>query len=269
MPGGTLYADLVKSTSMPQVDDLPLNPNWLPVLVRTTADIPDLAAGAPNTVDGVQFVAGDRIGVVAQTDPKQNGIYRVVTPGSGANGAWVRASDFDSDADLVIGRSFYVQQGTLYGQKTYTLLGTGVLTLGGSNLNFESAQTLMTSEMRTGFQQGITLVSGGSVVFRWFPRQSARITAVELFTNTQVTSAGGTVLLTAARMAGGTNIFAAANYDIETLAANTRTAMGLHGTATNLDVTTAQYVDFTFASTVADVAGGVGLTLIVSARPTT
>lgn len=74
----------------------------------------DLAAAAPDTVDGVTVVAGDRILVAGQTTASQNGIYVVDTVGTGVNGVWSRAIDMDEDAEVRFGDTVHVIAGTSY-----------------------------------------------------------------------------------------------------------------------------------------------------------
>lgn len=64
------------------------------VVAATTANIADLATGAPDTVDGVSLAVGDRVLVKDQSTGSQNGIYVVDTVGTGANGVWTRVEDF-------------------------------------------------------------------------------------------------------------------------------------------------------------------------------
>jgi hypothetical protein len=71
--------------------------------VATTANIASLAGGAPNTLDGVTLAANDRVLVKDQTTASTNGIYTVTTVGTGVNGTWARATDFDASAEVVPG----------------------------------------------------------------------------------------------------------------------------------------------------------------------
>lgn len=64
------------------------------VVAATTANITDLAAGAPDTVDGVSLAVNDRVLVKDQTTGSENGIYVVTTVGTGVNGVWARVEDF-------------------------------------------------------------------------------------------------------------------------------------------------------------------------------
>lgn len=67
---------------------------------------------APNTLDGVSLAAGDRILLKNQTTGAQNGIWVVTTLGTGANGVWDRATDFDTDAEVTTGAFTFVEAGT-------------------------------------------------------------------------------------------------------------------------------------------------------------
>jgi Repeat of unknown function (DUF5907) len=61
---------------------------------------------APQTVDGISCVAGDRVLIKDQASPVANGIYVV------AAGAWTRATDFDNWSE-VPGAFVFVEQGTV------------------------------------------------------------------------------------------------------------------------------------------------------------
>lgn len=81
------------------------------VKLATTANIPTLAGGAPNTLDGVALTVGDRVLVKDQTTQSANGIYVVATLGTGANGTWSRATDMDTWAEIP-SAYVWVEQGT-------------------------------------------------------------------------------------------------------------------------------------------------------------
>jgi hypothetical protein len=72
------------------------------VKAATTAN---LTRSAPQTVDTIALIAGDRVLVKNQTAPAENGIFVV------AAGAWTRATDMDSWNE-VPGASTFVEQGT-------------------------------------------------------------------------------------------------------------------------------------------------------------
>jgi hypothetical protein len=67
---------------------------------------------APNTLDGTALAAGNRILLKNQTTAAQNGIYVVTTVGTGATGVWDRATDFDTNAEVVSGAFAFVEEGT-------------------------------------------------------------------------------------------------------------------------------------------------------------
>jgi hypothetical protein len=70
------------------------------------ASTANLTLSAPQTVDGVSLIAGDRILVKDQTTQANNGIYVV------ASGAWTRATDANTWTELVSAFTF-VEQGTV------------------------------------------------------------------------------------------------------------------------------------------------------------
>lgn len=85
-------------------------------------------------LDGNTVVAGDRILVMSQADPKQNGIYSVVT--AGASGSMERATDHNgTPTNEVSGGNFtFVELGALCGNCGWVLLGDGELALNTDNL---------------------------------------------------------------------------------------------------------------------------------------
>ena len=117
--------------------------NKTPCRVATTANIATLAGGAPDTVDGVNLAAGDRVLVKDQSTGSQNGIYQVDTLGTGSNGVWSRVLDMDDVTDDAIqaGLNTYIQEGTANEKKTFYLTTTGTITLGSTSLTFEEGPT--------------------------------------------------------------------------------------------------------------------------------
>ncbi|MEM2159358.1 MAG: hypothetical protein QXN55_00175 [Candidatus Nitrosotenuis sp.] len=105
--------------------------------VATTANV-TLAGGAPNTLDGVTLVAGDRILVKNQTTASQNGIYTVTTLGTGANGTWSRAGDFDGTPsnEVTAGAFTFIEEGTTYADTGWVLSTNNPITLGTTSLTF-------------------------------------------------------------------------------------------------------------------------------------
>lgn len=88
---------------------------------------------APNTLDGVTLAAGNRILLKNQTTAAQNGIWVVSTVGTGANGVWDRASDFDQDAEVTAGAFTFVEEGTTNDNTGWTLTTNNPITIGGAS----------------------------------------------------------------------------------------------------------------------------------------
>jgi hypothetical protein len=85
-----------------------------------------------NTLDGVTLAAGNRVALLGQSTGAQNGIWVVSTLGTGANGVWDRATDFDSDAEVTSGASFFVEEGS-NGGKSFFLTTANPITIGGAS----------------------------------------------------------------------------------------------------------------------------------------
>lgn len=98
-----------------------------PVRVATTANI--TLSGA-QTIDGVSVIAGDRVLVKAQTTGANNGIYVC------ASGAWSRATDADSSAEMKSGTACFVDEGTANADTQWLLTTNDPITLGTTALVF-------------------------------------------------------------------------------------------------------------------------------------
>lgn len=97
------------------------------VRAATTGNI---TLSATQTVDGVALVAGDRVLVKDQTTGSTNGIYVV------AAGAWTRATDADSSAEVTSGMFTFVTEGTANGDSGWVLTTNDPITLGTTTLTF-------------------------------------------------------------------------------------------------------------------------------------
>lgn len=110
------------------------------VVAATTANIADLAAGAPDTVDGVSLAVGDRVLVKDQSTASQNGIYVVGTVGTGANGVWTRVEDFFTGDIVERGCIVFVQAGgatnALRGYQISSAGSNGAHTIGTDSISF-------------------------------------------------------------------------------------------------------------------------------------
>ncbi len=97
------------------------------VRVATTANI--TLSGA-QTIDGVSVVAGNRVLVKNQDTASQNGIYVC------AAGAWSRATDADSDAEVTAGMFTFVAEGTANADSGWVLSTNDAITVGTTALAF-------------------------------------------------------------------------------------------------------------------------------------
>jgi hypothetical protein len=87
--------------------------------------------GAPNVLDGVTLIATNRILVKNSTNGAANGIYVVTTAGTGANGVWDRATDFDADTEVTANAFMFIEEGTTLAD-TWVLTTNDSITVGGA-----------------------------------------------------------------------------------------------------------------------------------------
>jgi len=97
------------------------------VRAATTANI---TLSGEQTIDGVAVVAGNRVLVKNQSTASENGIYVA------AAGAWARATDFDSDAEVTPGAFTFVEEGTTNGDAGFVLTTNAPITVGSTSLTF-------------------------------------------------------------------------------------------------------------------------------------
>jgi hypothetical protein len=88
---------------------------------------------APNTLDGVTLAAGNRLLLKDQTTGAQKGIWVISTLGTGANGVWDRATDFDTDSEVTSGAFTFVEEGTVNAGRSYILVTANPITIGGGS----------------------------------------------------------------------------------------------------------------------------------------
>jgi len=108
------------------------------VLASKAIKVPCVVASAVNltlsgeqTVNGIAVVADDRVLVMAQTDPTENGIY------DAGSAAWTRAADFDGNRDVVLNSTVVC---SVNGQAPimYRCTATNPIVIGTSNIPFEA-----------------------------------------------------------------------------------------------------------------------------------
>lgn len=111
---------------------------------------------APDTLDGVTLATNDRILLKNQANGAQNGIWVVSTLGSGANGVWDRATDFDADAEVTSGAFAFVEEGAINGDSGYVLATNNPITIGGAS------GTALTFNLFSSAGGGVATFSGGT-----------------------------------------------------------------------------------------------------------
>lgn len=95
-----------------------------------------LNGGAPLTVDGVALATNSRVLVAGQDTAAQNGIYRVGTAGTGSDGTWVRAPDFDQTGEIEAGLTVMVTEGTEFEDTLFKLITNNPIVVGETALAF-------------------------------------------------------------------------------------------------------------------------------------
>lgn len=94
------------------------------------ASTTNLTLSGAQTIDGVSAVAGDRVLAKDQTSASENGIWVV------ASGAWSRAADADSDAEVTAGMFTFVEEGTAGGNAGFILTTANPIVVGTTALAF-------------------------------------------------------------------------------------------------------------------------------------
>lgn len=116
------------------------------VRVATTGPVnlaTDLEAGDTLDTD-VTLVAGDRVLVKNQSTDSENGIYVVQS-----SGAAVRATDFDSTAEVTPGAFTFVEEGATNADSGWVLTTNGTITVGSTGLTwalFSVAGTILAGD---------------------------------------------------------------------------------------------------------------------------
>ena len=99
------------------------------VLVATVADI---TLANSQTIGGVALVNPNRVLVKNQAAPADNGCYVVVNAG-----AWTRCTELDTDAEAVLGATYFVVAGTVNANSSW-IVTTAPATLGADPLVFST-----------------------------------------------------------------------------------------------------------------------------------
>jgi hypothetical protein len=139
---------------------------------------------APNTLDGVTLAANDRLLLKDQSAGAQNGIWAVTTLGTGANGVWDRAADFDQDAEVTTGAFTFVSEGTVNADSGFTLTTNDPITIGGASgtvlvwSQFSQAGTIIGGNLGAG-SNVYASKTGATLNFRSILAGSGKITVTQ------------------------------------------------------------------------------------------
>lgn len=101
----------------------------------STANIANLAAFTVAGVDGLTYVAGERILLKNQSTGSQNGIYVVGTVAAGT-APLTRALDADGADEVKAGMLVHVSEGTVAADRWYFLATNAPITVGSTSLSF-------------------------------------------------------------------------------------------------------------------------------------
>lgn len=120
------------ATNKTYVDNLTNGLSWkAPVRAYGAANLTLNGIPSSGLTDGVTLANGDRCLVNNQTTTSQNGIYVV-----NSAGAWARATDADSGAELV-NATVYISEGTTYADTQWTCVTNAPITIGSTTVSFQ------------------------------------------------------------------------------------------------------------------------------------
>lgn len=141
------------ATNKAYVDALVSGLTWKNSAVVASDSNVVIATGTALTIDGVLTVVGDRVLLMGQTAPAENGVYVV------AAGAWTRATDFDSVSpiDEINSAAIFVEQGTIYQDTGWTVT---------SDVAIVDTDTITFTQFNgaSGITAGIGLVKSGNTL---------------------------------------------------------------------------------------------------------
>jgi hypothetical protein len=125
----------------------------------TTSNI-TLTGGAPAQIDSISLTVNDRVLVTGQDTASQNGIYDVVTVGSGTNGTWVRTSDANATGEIQAGMIVMVTEGAVYADTQWKLITDNPIAIGTTALVFTQNYS---ANSISGGTSNVTVYSNSSV----------------------------------------------------------------------------------------------------------
>jgi hypothetical protein len=110
----------------------------LSISTTTNQGVGAQLTGTGQTVDQYNVQVNDRILVLNHTNNAYNGVYVVTTVGTGSNGVWTRATDYDNSptGEILPGDFIFVGSGTTYAKSGWAQTTAGPIIVGTSLIQF-------------------------------------------------------------------------------------------------------------------------------------
>lgn len=142
------------------------------------------------TVDGLAVAAGQRILVMNQVDPINNGIYTVTEPGTTALAfVLTRANDFDTTAKVTAASEIPVRTGTVNSRKAFVLTTVTAITVDTHAMNF--AEIGAANKVPCGRDGSVT--TAGTAIFTCAIACPGAVVAQPAFASIEVEDTGGPI----------------------------------------------------------------------------
>jgi hypothetical protein len=170
--------------------------------------------GMPTTIDSLTggLAANDRVLLKDQAAGAQNGIWVVSTLGTGSNGIWDRATDFDTNAEVNAGAFTFVEEGTVNKGTGWVLSTPNPIIIGGASgtvltfAQFSSSTALTAGAGMTQAGQAFNVIAGDASLLVNADELHVQLSGTTLATDgsgLKVNAGGITATQLATTVAGG------------------------------------------------------------------
>lgn len=147
LPSPTLASDAVNKS---YVDAFVNGLQWTKSVVAASTS--NISLSGLESIDGVNIISNDRVLVIYQSVPAENGIYLA------SAGAWSRAADYATPEDINNSAIFVISTGIVNGKSTWVQIST-VTNVGSDTISF----TPLGGAVVTSAGNGIALAPNGTV----------------------------------------------------------------------------------------------------------